>query len=1104
MAHRIFTGPFSSIEERLLDLTIEQQAGDELAPVAVLVGSNLLASYLKTRIAVRGRAAANVRYYTFPDLVAKLCACRRGSPQKPRLPHLGASLLLADILEAHTPEVFGRVAGFAGFRAALLDTFRDLRDAGITPEALDKSVPELTGITPDRAEHLLGLSLLYRVFRTRVSPFLDTADDFRRAAANAPAASKVLGTRWLSIYGIYDVTGVQAELLLRLGEALDLAYFIPFVSESASRFAVPFLESRIKELGVAPVALPQKERKDGLGALMRRVFAAPDSEPSTDVPGPVECDGAFSFVSVPGESRAAVEVIREVLGALRAGVIAGFYEAAVILRHPDEEVPILGEAFRLRRIPYFVHGGSAFNQRPLARAVLAIAGLQAESFSRRAILTAMDLTAAALPAAATSSWDVQQWRALVNDPRFLAGVGAWDAGTTALVRDAGADLRWAEAQAASGEEEEEGDEPFHSSLPHTRRRLEAALRLQSGWAALRQAAAGWPAACTWREWTTLLQERLGPLLGRSQDWSAFSTVFDDLAALGELPNAAVPERQVTRARIVSALAEALEGLSQEEGRFQRRGINLLSATAARGLRFPLVVIPGLEEGRFPSRLRQDPLLLDAERQQIGRPPRLPLKSLRAEEERLLFDMAVRSATKRLVLLTSRLDESSDRERIPSQFFLRCAAAARGASLSLNELNPENVPGLRSVSLDDPGPGQGQAAVDKGEIRLGLIAEDPACARAALSEIAQVELSLLTRPMAYDRARWVRELTEFDGRLDDPALWQYVEQILRGRTSQLSASRIEEYAKCPYLFYLRRVQELRKWEEEEWIEGMDPRQRGKIVHEVLESFLQEFSGEKFAAAERSVLEESLSACARSKLELGRPAAIPDLLWEIERDRLLATLAAWLEFEKARGQPNCLPLHFERVFGTFGGEAGSTPYRLQGQGAALEFRGRIDRIDIAPDGLDARVVDYKTGVLPKSMRSPSRSLLMAGEKIQLAVYCGALVSMPDLAGVRHIEGEYLHLQTRDGSIASCAYDHGELRAAIQRLPEMLEIVLEGMRRGVFFARAHGRVRPQGHCDYCDFLTICGKDRQHRQAHKSADPAVVSFSRLQEIDSAAEDEE
>ena len=83
--------------------------------------------------------------------------------------------------------------------------------------------------------------------------------------------------------------------------------------------------------------------------------------------------------------------------------------------------------------------------------------------------------------------------------------------------------------------------------------------------------------------------------------------------------------------------------------------------------------------------RRVPILLDEERRRIGKPPRLPFKMLRGEEEKLLFDMAARSATRRLVLMASRLDEASDRERIASEFFLRAASAACGKPVSLREL-----------------------------------------------------------------------------------------------------------------------------------------------------------------------------------------------------------------------------------------------------------------------------------------------------------------------------------------------------------------------------------------------------------------------------------
>jgi RecB family exonuclease len=1100
--HCILTGPFDALEPRLLELIAEQQVTDPLAPVAILVGSNILASYLKSRIAAQGRATANVRFYTFPELAAKLGAGSRAGGSKRPLPHLGASLILEAALKERTPVPFARVAEYAGFRGALLDTFRDLRDAGIPPIVLEKSLPNLQGLTPDRREHLAGLAEIYRRFTAGIAPFEAPADDFRRACAAASGAEKILGSRFLFIYGLYDVTGNQADLLGSLPDALELSYFVPYSGESAAGFARPFLEARSKELRVAPVALPNPGRNDSLGRLAERVFAGSETRGDAPSQTSLKADGSFALVSVPGESRMAIEVIREVLRAAREGVIAGFYEAAVVLRRPEEEAPVLAEAFRLRSIPYFLQGGSAFARRPLARAVGAIAALEAESFSRSAVLTAMELIAAALPETGATLWDVPRWRALANDTRFLARADSWDAAVQAVRHEKRSALSRAESQAASDEEEHESS-GRRLSIEQARKQAESATALCDAWFALRRAAVGWPQAHTWQGWAKLLQERLEPLLGRSEDWSAFSIVFDTLAALGGLSPEA-PEIPVTRVRVTAALSEALADLSRAEGRFQKRGVNILSVAGARGLRFPLVIVPGLEEGRFPARPRQDPLLLDDERMQIGRPPRLPLKSLRMEEEKLLFDIAVRSAVKRLVLMTSRLDEASDRERIPSQFFLRCAAAARGVAVSLTELTADCVPGFRSTSLDDPGHGKGQAAVDEGEIRLGLITEDRARSRTALAAVEQAEPLLMRGSIAYDHARWTQRLTEFDGLILDPALRRFMVRKLQEGTEQLSASRIEEYAKCPYMFYLRRVQGLESWEEEEQIEGLDPLLRGQVVHSVLESFLREYSGERFTGTPLPVLQEAMATRARRALDEGRPAGMPDLLWEIDCEKLMAMLQNWLAFERDRAGEDFRPAYFERSFGSFAGQTESPIYRVQAEKYTFDFRGRIDRIDVAPDGRRARVIDYKTGALPPSMTGGKRTLLMAGEKVQLAIYRGALSIMEDLRSVEQIEGEYLHLQPRDGKVAACAYSDGELRAAVERLPGVLEIVHEGIGAGIFFARASGSVRPEGHCDWCDFLPICGKDRERRQADKAADPAVARFDQLREIDGAAEEEE
>ncbi len=1065
-------------------------------PVSILVGSNLLASHLRVRLAGQGRAAANLRFYTFLDLATRLAElATEGAGQMPRIPKLGAPAILENILTEHPPAIFAPVCGFAGFKDAVLGTFRDLRDAGVGPRALDEGVRRCAHDDPVRHEHLLGLAEVYRRFRAAAGLFHDVDDDFRAAAGAARVAPAALGSPVLLIYGIYDVTGQQSDLLTALKSVLELRYFVPFVNDEVSAFARPFVTFREGELGVAAEQLEELPVPGSLHGLNRRDFglslqAKKERKGNDDDNQAPAADGSFSLVSTPGDSRSAIETVREIFSAVRDGIISGFHEAAVILRQPEEQAPILAEALRLRNIPYFLEGGSPFLSRPLGQAVIALTGLEPAAFSRRSILHAMELVAAALPDAGSQSWEVQEWRALTNDPRFLSGESAWDAGTKALVRKAESDLRDSE----SGVTDEE--ERRTISLTAAKKRHTSALALRAAWAMLRQAAAGWTEPLSWSDWARLLQSRLEPLLGTCEDWGRFSSVLDSLASLSEAAARIGIEPCVSRVRFVSALAESFSALCIAEGRFLRTGVNLLSPAAARGLRFPLVIVPGLDEGRFPARLRQDPLLLDLERSRIGT-GRLPLKAQRGDEEKLLFDMAARSAERRLVLMTSRLDESSDRERIPSEFFLRAAAAARGAPAAVRDLVEGGIPGLRSVGLDNPAPAGDLIPVDDAEIRLRLLTARPGSSRSVLAALEKEEPDLLRGPIAYDRARWLPRLTPFDGKLTSPDLVRAVAAKVGPAAGQVSASRLEAYAKCPYLFYLRRVIGLEGWEEEEAPERMNPLDRGQAVHEILERFLGDFAGEKFASTPVDILRQCLDQQSSAVLDMARPIGMPDLLWEIEKEKLVSVLRNWLEFEKGRAAMGYLPVCFERSFGRFHPEDEGQGIRLQAGSHLFVFRGRIDRVDLSRDRLHARVIDYKTGILPKTMGGEARLLLMGGEKIQVALYRGALALLEGFSQVEGVEGEYLHLQPRDGRIVSCAYSDELLEKAYDLLPALLEIIGDGLESGRFFARTKGTVYPDGHCTYCDFLPVCGRDREQREERKAADPAVARFLRILEID-------
>lgn len=1079
MGHCVYTGSFAALETRWMEVIAELQRGDPLRPANVLIGSNVLASYLKRRLAGRRRAFANVRFHTFLDLTNHLAASER--VQKPRLPRLGASIILQEILSAHAPDIYAPISGYRGFRDALLDTFRDLRDAGLGWRELDAAIKSRRDLSPDREDHLLSLAELYRRFRERMELFHGVDDDFRAAVIRASDPEKSHGFKELLVYGIYDVTGQQAELLSALKHHADMIYFIPYVDETVTEFARPFLEARLEELGVSRVHLAAPNPANSLDAWAARGFgfAGPtrSENAATDSPAAsLAPDSSFALVSAPGESRAAAEIVREIFRSVRDGVIAGFHEAAVILRQSEIDVPILAETFRLRGIPCFIHGGSSFSDRPLSKAIIAMAALEDASYSREAVLTAMELTAAALPKVSAAAWNVQEWRVLTNVPEFLAGLDSWDAGIDALIENARKELRKAAAREPAAEDEDIGRSA--NSIPLAGKRLELAKSLQAGWQSLRHAGAGWPAALSWKEWAQFLEQRFEPIFGDSEDWHSFSAVLDEIGGLQNVTQVARLNPQVPRDRMVAALVESMSSLSHPEGRFERSGVNIISTSAARGLRFPLVIISGLEEGRFPARLRQDPLLLDGERRQLKG---LPIKSERAKEEKLLFDMAARSAEKRLVLMTSRLDESSDRERIPSQFFLRAAAAVRGRAVSLRDMMEGSIPGFRSVSLENPAPEEGEIAIDEGEIRLRLITAGRAESHAALSALAGLEPLRLERALAFDRARWMKKLTEFDGRLADPKLIQYVAGSVGSAAGQVSASRLEEYAKCPYFFFLKRVMNLEAWEEQEPTEGMDPLERGLAVHAILESFLKDFCGEKFLETSVEDLQRLLEQRALENLERSRPAGMPDLLWEIEREGLLEMLGNWLKFEKERSTAGMIPFQLEQLFGEFSPEERFPAFQVQAGRHLFSFRGRIDRVDVSRNGKHALVIDYKTGTLPESMTRVARSPLMSGEKIQVAVYRGALSVLEEFAGVETAEGEYLHLQPKDGRIVPCSFTEEEMQQASVELPRILKMIGNGIESGLFHIRTKGTVWPNGHCDFCDFLPICGKDRIQREERK-----------------------
>lgn len=287
----------------------------------------------------------------------------------------------------------------------------------------------------------------------------------------------------------------------------------------------------------------------------------------------------------------------------------------------------------------------------------------------------------------------------------------------------------------------------------------------------------------------------------------------------------------------------------------------------------------------------------------------------------------------------------------------------------------------------------------------------------------------------------------------------------------SVTSIERLAACPFSFFAGCIAGLEPLARP--FEGLDPMERGSFVHAVLRRFMQamkeekpvswpEDSGDAFALLAKSV-----------DIQLERDGHRGDVLWQVERERLLGDgsssglLGEWLEQERQRAADGWSVLAVEAEFSSL-------------KAAGLMLRGRVDRVDAGPHGKMA-VWDYKTGKAPKA-----GELLEDGAAVQLPAYLLALkrglVAEVDYGG-GPLRGGYIQLRSAaEVSVAPLAEGKGKNKSFVDweaRLTEWeaaLEKRLEAPLRGHFPAEPRPASKrewkkKQGACEFCPYGGICG---------------------------------
>jgi hypothetical protein len=1035
VAHRLLVGSFPALEPAFLEAIRILKEGDPLRPVEILVGSNLLAVYLRRRVAEVLGAVANLRFLTFLDLARKIAPAEAG---RPPLPALGARLLARRaLLETPEADVFEPLRDRDSLASALLSTADDLRDTGIAPREIPGLLAGASELK-DRRRHLGALAAVLSSFEESRRRFRDATSFLEHAAGSRLPPSD----EPLFVYGLYDLGGLRERLLAVVAAGRPVFAFVPDDGENQPAGAQP-VRRRLFEgvLGVAAVRLPDAP---SLSAAARRIVVA------------------------PSDAAEAREVVREILRAVEDGI--PLHRIAVLVRNPERQEAALTTELDLRNLPYFRPAGPGFSRSPLGRAARSLLRLTAEDFPRDAIRELLDLLEilGLLPALGLAGLSPAKCGELLSDLGFTSGheslVARLDSARKRL------------------------DHPFDAADDPDGRFAARRAREREGLDLLRNAVTALDSAvpsagpATWRDWAERLRRSFHAFFGTLPERDRLERAVEALEALETVE----PDASVEVAALEPLLAEALDLSPELHGRFERDGISLLSAVSARGLLFDAVLVPGLVEQSFPRPVRPDPLLFDAERKAIATSSGRPLPTRADErplrEERFLFWLARSSAKRRLVLLAAARDLATDRPRLLSPYLLDVAGGTAREALRDRELGrsgplPEGIswlPAFRPV-LDGP-------PVDAEEALRRALSRSPALRR-ALPESARPASDALVRAAARRRPYF----TEYEGKTGRPASGLR----LRGRT--VSASRLERFAACAYRAFLESGLHLEVVSEmdDESPFGLDPLARGSALHASVRDLTRWLlaGGRTFADLRSDEIPPLAEAAARRAVGEAVAAAgtsPPPVLVETEIEALRALLEALYSYLTS-APPEPPPAGAEVRFGPATADPAdrdednalstSEPVPVPGLPFDGRLSGRNDRLD--RDGRRARVVDYKTGKpLPYGEKNPEGYLVAGGERLQLPVYALAALHL----GATQVASDYLFVRYHKGSpkVTATRFTEKETDTAMARLKEALVLMDAAIGSGLYLPKTTS-LRSGDPCGFCDFAAICGPGHERLYERK-----------------------
>jgi ATP-dependent helicase/DNAse subunit B len=538
------------------------------------------------------------------------------------------------------------------------------------------------------------------------------------------------------------------------------------------------------------------------------------------------------------------------------------------------------------------------------------------------------------------------------------------------------------------------------------------------------------------------------------------------------------------------LRDALSAHAIAAGGLRGGAVRIVALRDLAGLPVEVAFLCGLRDGELPAPPADDPLLSVSDRHAVGRAlaqrpdgPRYTFDvaeethagavafSTGREVEPLLFHLAATSPSKHLILSHACTDDDG-RPVVPSQILddaLETWARA-GAQLRIDELAIEPAPQLlRASTMEEARRAwvRAFAEVDTATTSAAAAGIDP---RDAVLGDDPLRIAPLLERVHVERGRLATMLA-----VSGPDVGPFAGQLgpaHRRPAQRVSASALEDLARCPFQYFAKRV--LRIEPDHVGEDDPDARQKGTVAHACFEAAIEALRAKGLVPYDPERSDEAMDVARAAALQVATPrfATLPidEHVAALARDDIVERVVTVVRalYEQDDGY---VPTFVEHDFGP------GKPWPAVTVGD-VALHGRIDLVERKGDLV--RVTDLKSGgrVGLEGKLHPDR---LGHTELQLPIYAAAAKKATD---ARAVDGRYLSL--KDGAPTRSISDkRASTRSAWKNDPrsdeDVFEVALDsgndtalgGRIRDLLDRIAAGdfEVRPEkGACQYCEFAAIC----------------------------------